>query len=248
MLEIRLNSIIYRGKNARQAYDTLYDNENISQLESFYMWAVDKFDLSPDSKFLDVACGKGELSHHVKSKTEHSFGEDLSPSAIKQGSFMFPDLPLYVANGQAIPHADNTFDVIGCMGSLEHYKDMAFGVREMARVVNPDGWVYILVPNTFSLLTNILVAYRKGRTSLDNQPIQRYAARLDWQDFLEDNGLIVKRTMKYERPFPRTWLDVKWYLYRPKDLFRLCVQPLVPLNLTFHFLFTCQKTTHRSTN
>ncbi|MBI1880698.1 MAG: hypothetical protein HYR94_21185 [Chloroflexi bacterium] len=58
---------------------------------------------------------------------------------------------------------------------------------------------------------------------------------------LEANGLAVRRTLKYERAWPRTWADGRWYLRRPKQLIRLLLQPLIPLNLAFCFIFVCQK-------
>ena len=205
------------------------------------MWAVEHFKLRPDIKFLDVACGKGELAEWARRRGASGVGSDLSAAAIKQGQDLFPYLPLAVANGQHLPYPTNTFDAIGSMGSLEHYEDMAAGVREMARVVKPDGWVYILVPNTYSLLTNVLTAYHTGRTNLDDQPIQRYATRLEWQDLLEANELVVRRTIKYECAWPRTWIDLQWYLQHPKQLIRLFLQYAIPLNLAFSFIFFCQK-------
>ncbi|MFQ5580526.1 MAG: class I SAM-dependent methyltransferase [Nitrospiria bacterium] len=240
MLEIRLDSVRQYG-DSRHAYDVLYSDQNISQLESFYIWAAGLFDLPPGAKFLDVACGKGELAYWVRREGAVGFGSDLSASAIQQGHELFPNLPLAVANGQNLPYSDNAFYAIGSMGSLEHYEDMAAGIQEMVRVVKPYGWVYILVPNIYSLLTNVLAAYRTGRTCLDNQPIQRYAARLEWQDLLQDNGLIVRHTIKYERVWPRTWADGKWYLQHPKELIRLFLQFAIPLDLSFSFVFFCQK-------
>jgi SAM-dependent methyltransferase len=205
------------------------------------MWAIELFNLSPGTKFLDVACGKGELAHWAGRKQALGFGCDLSASAIKQGHALFFKLPLVVANGQNLPYPSHTFDAIGSMGSLEHYEDMAAGVREMARLVKPTGWVHILVPNTYSLLVNVLAAYHTGRANLDNQPIQRYGTRFDWQDLLEANGLLVRQTIKYEVAWPRSWTDLKWYLRRPKQFVRLFLQLGIPLNLAYCFVFLCQK-------
>lgn len=111
----------------------------------------------------------------------------------------------------------------------------------MARVLKPGGRAYILVPNTFSLLTNVWEAFRHGRTAVDDQPIQRYGARADWSTLLEDNGLRVLRTLKYERPWPYHRPDWNYYLRKPKELARLVAGPLVPLNLAFCFLFVCER-------
>ncbi|MBI1880697.1 MAG: hypothetical protein HYR94_21180 [Chloroflexi bacterium] len=92
MLEIRLDSLRRRG-DARLAYDALYSDENISQLDSFYLWVVKLFGLRPEVKFLDVACGKGELAHWAGRTGALGFGSDLSAAAIHQGHCLFPSLP-----------------------------------------------------------------------------------------------------------------------------------------------------------
>ena len=111
----------------------------------------------------------------------------------------------------------------------------------MARVLRPGGRAYVLVPNTFSLLANVWTAFRTGRTSADAQPIQRYGARHDWTRLLEMNGLLVRKTFKYERARPRSWADLRHYFRRPKELLRMLATPFVPLNLAWCFLFVCER-------
>ena len=91
-------------------------------------------------------------------------------------------------------------------------------------------------------MTNVWIAFRQGRTSIDPyQPIQRYAARYEWQDLLEGNGLVVTKTQRYKSVRPRTWPDFLHYLRRPKQLVRLLLSPFIPLNLVWAFVFVCRK-------
>jgi hypothetical protein len=108
-------------------------------------------------------------------------------------------------------------------------------------VLQPGGRAYVLLPNTFSLTYNIWIALRQGRTHVDEQPIQRYAARREWQQLLEDNGLSIMRVLKFERERPRTWADLYHHLRHPKALLRLLASPFVPLNLAHCFVFVCGK-------
>ncbi len=50
-------------------------------------------------------------------------------------------------------------------------------------------------------------AWHNGRTADDGQPIQRYAARYEWEDLLIKNGLFIERTVKYGLVWPRVCLS-----------------------------------------
>jgi SAM-dependent methyltransferase len=241
LLEIRR---VPTESDSGEAYDTLYRAESLSQIESFYLWLLDRLQLPRTGSLLDVSCGAGEVvrlaAHHGLQAT----GVDISHLVAKVAQRnAAPHGRIAVSNGESLPFPDASFDFVTNIGSLEHFVDPAQGVREMARVLRPGGHAFVLVPNTFSLLANVWTAFRTGRTSADSQPIQRYGARGDWTCLLEQNGLPVLQTTKYERPWPRNAADRRYYLRHPKELLRLLLAPVIPVNLTFCFLFTCQRVT-----
>lgn len=242
MLEARLNGTL-TGADSQRGYEAVYSQVgNIAQSDSFYRWILDLLALQPGESYLDVSCGQAELPRLAQQQGIRAHGMDLSHNALITGHTLMRAHNLVTANSQQIPYQSNSFDVISNIGSLEHYLDMAQAVREMARVLKPDGRALILVPNTFSLLTNVWIAFRQGRTSIDPyQPIQRYAARIEWQELLEENGLNVIKTLKYERERPRTWPDFMDYARRPKQMARLLLTPFIPLNLAWSFVFMCHK-------
>jgi SAM-dependent methyltransferase len=49
-----------------------------------------------------------------------------------------------------IPYPDGSFDVILCSHVLEHVPDDRTAMRELVRVLKPDGWALLLVPVDFS--------------------------------------------------------------------------------------------------
>lgn len=240
MLEIRLPEIEAAG-DSRTAYDHLYQETDISQRRSFYLWLADLFQFTRDDVYLDVSCGRGQLPAIAAARGIRAHGLDLSLNALRQGRRAPTPGLLVAGNGQRLPYPDNSFTVVSNIGSLEHYVDVEAGIREMSRILAPGGRAFVLVPNTFSLTYNIWIAFRKGVTHVDEQPIQRYAARREWQQMLESNGLTVQKTIKYERERPRTWQDLADHLQHPKKLLRLLFAPLVPLNLAFCFVFICRK-------
>lgn len=238
--EIRLDDTA-DSETSRTAYDTIYEEGDISQTASFYEWVYEQLTLQPQEKYLDISCGRAQLANMAQARGIDASGLDLSHAALRSGLQAASAAHLVTGNSQSLPFAAASFDVLSNIGSVEHYVDMELAMREMARVMKPHGRAYILVPNTYSLLHNILLAYKKGQSVVDVQPIQRYAARQEWADMLENNGLQVVRTQKYEIETPRTKDDWQRYLRHPKKLVRLGLRPFVPLNLAFCFLFTCHK-------
>lgn len=243
MLEIRLNNVD-TDSASQEAYNSIYEITDIAQSISFYRWFYKHLALKETDTFLDISCGNGLLLNLARAQGIEAYGMDLSLEALRIAKQRHGLRSLAAANSQLLPFADESFTVISNVGSLEHYVDMPAAIRETARVLNSDGRCVILVPNTFSLLTNIWHAYRKGRTSFDPyQPIQRYGARYEWQELLEDNGLHVNNTIKFERVIPKNRTDFIDLLGRPKELIRLLLSPIVPLNLAFCFIYFCGKST-----
>jgi SAM-dependent methyltransferase len=242
-LEIRLSQT---DPDTKAAYDNLYAAEGLSQIPSFYHWLLGRLRLPQQGSLLDVSCGAGEVIELVARRGLQATGVDISYLAARSAyQRAYPRASVATSAGEQLPFPAETFDFVTNIGSLEHFLDPGAGVREMARVLRPGGKAYILVPNTFSLLTNVWIAYRQGRVSIDDQPLQRYGTRADWSMVIEKNGLCIERTIKYERPWPRLAVDYGYYLRRPKEALRLLVSPFVPLNLAFCFLFLCVKPANR---
>jgi SAM-dependent methyltransferase len=237
-LEIRLEKQV---QQSRQAYDALYSSTSLSQIDSFYLWLMERFALLPGGRLLDVSCGAGELVRLAQQRGLEAVGIDISEVVARAAQRRNGGMGRFVVGaGEALPFPNASFDYVTNIGSLEHFLDPAAGVREMSRVLRPGGSAFVLVPNTFSLLTNIWHAFRTGETSIDDQPIQRYGSRADWMAVLTANGLQPRHVVKYERIWPRLAGDWNYYIGKPKQLVRLLATPFIPLNLAFCFLFTCQ--------
>jgi SAM-dependent methyltransferase len=225
---------------SRNAYDRRYATEEIRHLDSFYLWLLGLLDTRPGGRLIDISCGVGSLPRLASHLGLEAYGVDFSAVALEVALHEAPALRLAVADGERLPYADGSFDYVTHIGSLEHYVHPEAGAQEVARLLRPDGRACILLPNTFGLLGNVWTALRTGRTFDDGQPIQRYACRLEWQDLLEAAGLQVVRTVKFERAWPRTAADTRWYAKHPKAMVRLLLGPLVPLNWANYLVYVCQ--------
>jgi SAM-dependent methyltransferase len=225
-------------RQLRDAYECRYDSEPIRHLDSFYRWILKLVRPQPGRRLLDVACGQGVIPDIAARQGVEAHGFDLSMRAVHPAGGV--RAALIVADGEHIPYADRSFDYVTNIGSLEHYADPSRGAHEMARVLARGGRAFVLLPNTFGF-GNILHAWRYGRTLDDGQPIQRYAARFEWQALLEDSGLRTLITVPYERVWPSVLRDVFWYLRNPKALVLLLATALLPLNLASCFVYVCRR-------
>ena len=226
---------------SQDVYESIYSIREIRHLDSLYYWLLDLLKPQPGRRLLDISCGVGSLSRLAAQMGLDAHGVDFSEVALRIAHREAAVANLVIADGERLPYRDAYFDYVTHIGSLEHYKSPEAGASEIARLLKPEGLACVLLPNTFGLLGNVWTALRTGRTFDGPQPIQRYAARLEWQDLLEDAGLKVVRTVKYERAWPRNLIDASWYLCRPKDLARLFLGPFVPLNWANYFVYLCSK-------
>jgi len=222
----------------KAGYERIYGAEGIRQLDSFYRWLLCVHGIEPGIRILDVACGEGRLANLAASAGMSGHGVDFSESAVRRASLQ-GGAHFVVADGEGLPYADSSFYSVTSIGSLEHYENPAQGMSEIARLLKPGGRALVLLPNTFSILHNVWTSLRTGRTGQDDQPIQRYASRYEWQDMLAEAGLTVTRVVKYEREWPASREDAAWYLRHPRELIRLILTPVVPLHWASCFLFVC---------
>jgi len=101
-------------------------------------------------KVLDVGCGTGRSLHQlaIAHPTLRLHGADLSPAYIKRARKRLEhvqELTLAVENGEALPWADGTFDVVTSTYMFHELPRNARRnvVREMARVLRPGGLVVV---------------------------------------------------------------------------------------------------------
>lgn len=222
----------------RATYDELYAQRWLSSRLSLFIGLMRLLKVQPGQALLDVACGDAQLGHLVQDAGAIYYGVDISYVA----AWSARRERMFVADGARLPFMDNYFDHVTSIGSLEHYLDVAQGIREISRVLKPDGQACVLVPNAFGLTWNVLRVWRTGDLADDDgQPIQRFGTRNAWHRLLIENGLKVCRTLGHERDWPRTVAEWRLYLAQPKEALLALLAPCLPLNLKRNFVFLCTK-------
>ena len=93
---------------------------------------------SSPRRFLDVGCGMGELAERVQRELGADVvAVDISPRMVELTRARGVDAQ--VADVQALPFEDGSFDCVAANWVLYHVPDLDLGVRELARVLRPGG-------------------------------------------------------------------------------------------------------------
>ena len=112
-------------------------------------------------KVLDVACGTGDFTIEIAKKVSAGsevIGVDISEGMMEIGKEKMlkagVTAEMTVADCEAFPYDQNTFDRIAVGFGVRNFEHLDLGLREMCRVLKPDGKLVIL---ELSLPSNRLV-------------------------------------------------------------------------------------------
>jgi ubiquinone/menaquinone biosynthesis C-methylase UbiE len=110
-------------------------------------------DFVEDKAVLDVACGCGYGSAHLFDKgAKMVVGGDIYVPAIEAARkfYMKPGVEFLVLDATKLPFADNSFEVVVSMETIEHLEQYRDYLRECRRVLKPGGIFICSTPNRYS--------------------------------------------------------------------------------------------------
>ena len=131
---------------------------------------------------LEVGCGQGNFSLHLAKLGARIVGTDFSTKAIEIASdkLLSSDTSarFLVADAQALPFADKTFDLVVSCECLEHVPNPAKALTEMYRVLKPNGKLVLSTENySNGMLIYWLMAWIQGKPFNSGavvQPIEHF--------------------------------------------------------------------------
>lgn len=144
-------------------YDLLNSVLSARLHHSWRRTAVREAAVNPGDVALDVCTGTGDLAFELARKVGakgHVIGSDFSLpmlhfGGLKRDKWNVANVAMALADTQALPFPDNTFDAVTVGFGIRNVANIQKGIGEMARVAKPGGRVVLL---EFSQPTNPVFA------------------------------------------------------------------------------------------
>jgi ubiquinone/menaquinone biosynthesis C-methylase UbiE len=221
-------------------YDDVYysNSEKPLQGTAHLENLAQKLNVASGNAVLDIACGLGEWLHVCGAVGASVSGVDLSERAIEYCRKHMPDGEFHAVPAEKLPFADERFDVVSCLGSLEHFVEPVVSLREMARVAKKDARFVILVPNA-DFLTRKLKLFG-GTNQKDAKEVVRTLE--EWESLFKQAGLRVSRKWKDLHVLSWNWITMNGWLRAPFRAIQALLLLIWPLRWQYQVYHLCTKT------
>ncbi len=161
-----------------------------------------KDSIPPDGKILEVACGTGISTHHLRQalpESVHITATDLNPAMLDFAKAKHTDLPsvaFEVADALSLSFDDHAFDAVICQFGIMFFPDKHQGLAEMTRTLKPGG---VLAFNVWDSLENnqsASIAHQTIASFFENDPPQFLTTPFGFYDVDHIKSLITKTGLK----------------------------------------------------
>lgn len=104
----------------------------------------------PEGRLLDVGCGNGLFLAYALRSGWDGYGLDNSPGGVQEVQKRLGDRVALTTLLEA-GYPPGSFDIVCLFEVLEHLPDPIDHLREIRRILKPQGWVFLSIPNFASL-------------------------------------------------------------------------------------------------
>lgn len=141
----------------------LFTNVSMLKRKSIVVDMVDRYANNQCLSILDVGCGPGVILEAMFALGHNVRGIDLSEDMVREANARLgcsgPAHALCIKGDiEALPFADESMDVVLCLGVLPYLCEEHNGVSEMSRVLRKGGLAIVVMPNLIKL-GNLLDPY-----------------------------------------------------------------------------------------
>src|SRR3954453_9381289 len=108
--------------------------------------------LAPADHALDYGVGDGRVAELIQ--TTRLTGVDVSQVALDRAAKRVPDAQLVLVEpDEELPFGDNAFDMVTCIETIEHVRDVQLAFSEIRRVLRSGGRLALTTPVTARMRT-----------------------------------------------------------------------------------------------
>lgn len=178
-----------------------YDRQNydIDQLDPHWADAQMAGMIGSGKKVLEIGCATGYVGKYLKEKRQcRVSGVELNPDAAAMARQHYEKVVIGDAAAlQIYDQFSEKFDVILCSNVLEHLTDPAATLARLKKLLAPDGYFVIALPNIahWSIRLKLLFGnfnYTEGGGILDNTHLKFFTLKTAEQ-LLKNAGLKIER-------------------------------------------------------
>lgn len=228
----------------RRFYDEeYYAGDRTKVLPWHYRVVAGRLGLLRGTSVLDIACGTGEWLAYLATAGASVAGIDLSARAIERCREQLPAGHFEVGPAEELPFETGQFDLVTCMGSLEHFVDKPRAIAQMQRVARPGAQFLILVPNA-GFLTRRLGLYLGTQQARVSEEVLTLEA---WQALFENCGLRVVARWKDLHNMSLGWINQGPWWARPFRLAQALGLVAWPLAWQYQVYFLCETVNSKAT-
>ena len=111
-------------------------------------------------KILDIGCGRGFFLQHAREAGFDVQGVEISRLAARYASERF-DIPVHICNLEDEKSLQDSYDIVTMWHVLEHYRNPRAAMENVWSLLNPNGRLFVQVPNLNSLKFRLLSPSKK---------------------------------------------------------------------------------------
>ena len=148
--EVSLKTMQAEHRKIADFYNTTYYAREAAALtppSRHLRGLLKKLPAQTNHSVLDIACGTGAWLEVLTDAGAKPHGIDISEKAVAVCQARLPGGDFRVGVAEQLPYPDNYFDLVSCLGSLEHFLDQPGALREMVRVAKARALFLLVVPN-----------------------------------------------------------------------------------------------------
>ena len=173
-----------------------------------HLSAIMKFiEITSGMKVLDLGCGSGYLTFPIAKENPEAMvsGLDIVTKTLENNAAeaqkgSLDNLEFISYDGTVFPFEDETFDLIVTRYALHHFPDIRQSMREVARVLKPNGRLFISDPRPNECdITRFVDDYMQ----LKKDGHIKFYTRAEWIEICGECGLSEMRSFDSRIRFPK---------------------------------------------